>query len=293
MLEFEIYYDFVKKHKPLRILEKIHELYPTHLDAVVKEHMYMRGYGYVRGGSYCDEILSSETEKLLHLEMNNAEKNAEKEVSDHRLSYEKLLQKYFFYNRKTPECGEKANLFNTETKRSLEGILVEKKRVLDDFKKYTIEKKRFMKLNQHANWLYSSYLNETVDWLRRTCTTTCTTTNATKDENIVKYRKILPLLKKLDGLYKTLRKGDLQQNHIKWCKHPEFILDDFFYHRHRVHLPRSIDDVNQLCDSFQYMANWVLNRMDEYRYDMSTWDYDIEWTTPRAIYMLEILEKNV
>ena len=40
------------------------------------------------------------------------------------------------------------------------------------------------------------------------------------------------------------------------------------------------------------MTNVIINRMDERKFDVSTWGQDIEWKTPRILYVLDKIESN-
>jgi hypothetical protein len=58
MLEAELYYDYLKKYKPICIIKRYDNHDALDIDKYVKLFMLDYGVDYVRGGSYSEEILS-------------------------------------------------------------------------------------------------------------------------------------------------------------------------------------------------------------------------------------------
>ena len=58
MLEAELYYDYLKKYKPICIIKRYENHDALDIDKYVKLFMLDYGVDYVRGGSYSEEILS-------------------------------------------------------------------------------------------------------------------------------------------------------------------------------------------------------------------------------------------
>ena len=61
LIECEIYDDYIKKYKPIKIIEQfiLEDSNPYLIDSIVKKYMYKYGINNVKGGSYTDEYLSS------------------------------------------------------------------------------------------------------------------------------------------------------------------------------------------------------------------------------------------
>ena len=73
----EIYYEYTKKYKPLRIIENVDLQGEFHIDLLVKTYMNMYGYEYVRGGSYLNDPLTKVQEAIIEQELDYIE-NGEK-----------------------------------------------------------------------------------------------------------------------------------------------------------------------------------------------------------------------
>ena len=279
MIEFEIYYDFVKLHKPKQVVEKILETDIFQLDATVKRYMYEHGYAYVRGGSYSDVIMTKETEKFILNELINAET----EYPEHEESYRYLLDEYF--------CK----------KWEYEDFLKEHEKVLENVSKYNIEKARNNEF-QDIRRISSNYLNvQDIEWVRTYCMNvindSMTTTTSQYSEFsmnndkplIQKYKYIVNIL---SHVYKHYIRLTGNENINVEFKHPNFLLDKFFYHPHKTHMANILPKLVEFCDSFRYFTNYVVNRMDECTFDVSSWGYDVEWRNSRKIYMLEMRKRS-
>jgi hypothetical protein len=282
----------VKLHKPVKIIEKKKEISIFDLDALVKEYMFEKGVIYVRGGSYIHEHLSEEAEQFLYNELSNAENEYPDPIHDH--SYKELIDLYF--------C---------KTWTLLE-IEQEKKRIIENFEKYKKENakykqifnndpidtksKKSMQQKHKTNHLNITHLHD-IEWLRNYCTSVHNESSVFIDHkcryeatnpNNKKYIKMLPVLK---HVYRMYLKYSNSKSDVEYL-YPRFMLDDFFYHRHRVHLPFIQDQIDAFCNAYRLFTLYVLNRIDECAYDICTWNYDIEWQTSRSIYMLETLKQN-
>jgi hypothetical protein len=79
----------------------------------------------------------------------------------------------------------------------------------------------------------------------------------------------------------------MNENNI-YLKYPQFLFDQFFYHSSTYKIPsKSLDSVIEICLILKKMIITAQNRIDEYRYDMNSYDKWIEWTYTRTIYILE------
>jgi hypothetical protein len=71
-LEAEIYHNYLKKYKPIKIARKIKQTTVFDLDNYVKYYMIRYGYEHVRGGSYSNDVLYDYQEHCLLKEMETA-----------------------------------------------------------------------------------------------------------------------------------------------------------------------------------------------------------------------------
>jgi len=306
MLEAEIYYDYVKKYKPLYIIEKIVQTSMLDIDYYVKQYMLYYGYEYVRGGSYTNEILSEYQEKTLEDEF-TTESNIE---VPHFYSLKYIMDLYLRYPFTKDE------------------IISKKNEIVEKYQKYKKEKENLDNMN--IPFIYN-FIND-IEWLREICsrqikdiddnviplpityldkkhTNKCVDSklrwyNKMETNEIQnKYKEILVKLKtvwkkysehldisKINNIHlSSFQTHNYVNENIGFLKNPEFIFDDFIYHHHNIHLLQMQERMNKICDLFIYITNSIINILDEYTFDVSTWDFDIEWRTPRELYILDIL----
>jgi hypothetical protein len=76
--------------------------------------------------------------------------------------------------------------------------------------------------------------------------------------------------------------------HSIYLKHPEFMFDQFIYHN----LDRSSNELEPFCLFLKTILYVAINRIDEYKHDLLTYSYNIEWITPRILYVLEKKKEN-
>jgi hypothetical protein len=253
--------------------------------------MYKYGTHYVRGGSYSDENITQETTQFLLNEL----ETAEDENDSHSVSYDYLLKEV---------------LYKPWTRKEIQD---EKIKVLENLQKYKAEESLYENLikikhgnSKIVNLNIITHLDD-IEWLRNYCLQVHEESKQTQhkhneiiwslpnhsNEKIRKYKELLNLISHINRnrhIHITSTKYDAQTVYFTY---PIFLLDDFFYHKHRTHLSCSVDKVLKYCDALQYFIVCLVNRADECFHDICTWFYDIKWLTPRKIYLLEMLEKNI
>jgi hypothetical protein len=297
MLEAEIYYDYLKKYKPVCILKKIAITDPLDIDKHVKQYMIEYGIDHVRGGSYCDEELPEYLEKTLIHELDtfiNSENIKRKNI------IENIIQKYAYKQMTKTDIQE------------------EKERLKTIFEKYAKEKEEYDTLyglfennisaavtkEKYANAIRplpyknnkGSQIIEDIHWLKTACSQNLQLYNEKKqgsflykrisNENNEKYKQILVSLKNVYNTFTNLQMDKMDKYDHMCIKYPQFILDDFFYHWHRIHLQKSVEDMEEICHIYEYMTNILINKMEEKRFDVSSWGENIEWELPRILYIL-------
>ena len=50
--------------------------------------------------------------------------------------------------------------------------------------------------------------------------------------------------------------------------------------------------VYNLCNSYEYMTNIIINKMDEKAFDVSTWGEHVEWRIKRTLYLLDKIDSS-
>ena len=104
-------------------------------------------------------------------------------------------------------------------------------------------------------------------------------------EQRIRYLQIIEKIKQIYHLFSCLT-GKISE-YPAYIKYPEFLLDDFFYHLRNVSSNVSIENLENFCYVYEYFTNTIINRMDEYQFDINTWENDMEWKTPRILYLLD------
>lgn len=276
--ECEIYYDYLKKYKPLTILETFPFDHFLDVDKLVKHYMYMYGYAYVRGGSYIEEELPLYLEKTLNHEFNNDEKNE----LYLQFIFDVILQIYEYNNDLTlDEIKKQVNTIQSE------------------FKKYNNEKKKLNKTKfffvDGEKYNMKNFFIEDIDWLYEICvrnTETKREIHADKIETIIqsnyvkKYKKMLHYLKHnyfLFTEYDLFSKYPTIQNNV-YLKHPEFLFDSFIYDHHSK---QHIEILNETCKTFIFMGNVIHNILMEQEFDVDSYGLAYEWKVPKILYILE------
>jgi len=265
-LDCEIYYDFIKNHKPIRIIKQFPFENDFLIDATVKEYMFMYGINFVRGGSYIDECLNP-------FQLGSIRK--EFDIIESGLIYENELKNILSYEYREYESLDAISKTYDEIEKQYEKYLFEKLRYDNMFPKSFINKNTVLDIKP-----------EDIDWLCEECKSQYENTT----EYIHKYRKIVESLNHLYFLSKTTNffedKQDLIQEYEIHLKYPNFLFDSFIYN-HSSNNNISLEYINKICRIIKWMIDLVQNRIDEYKFDLSTYDTTIEWKTPRILYILE------
>lgn len=271
LLEFEIYYDYVKKHKPIRILNAIPEKDELHLDSIVKEYMYMYGYAYVRGGSYSNIDLSINEESFILRELTEKVRNDSIRYS---ISYNHLLKNYI----------------NREWK-SLEEIEMECNKLKKEYDQYQQEKIRRDDLQSYSKKKTITICTiDEIEKLHDFCKIRGKDYTQVTKEYLDLYEKVLPKLKHIIEKYMELCESPCEKYAKYTNKFPHFFMDPFFYRYSFSPSPSVLTDISEIDLFFEailYFTNWIICRIQEYSFDITTYTYDIEWLYPRIFYVLE------
>jgi len=260
LLEAELYYDYLKKYKPISIIAKMDDVDVLDVDKYVKKYMICFGIDNVRGGSYIDEILPEFQRVALASEFETAMKNNECKNMD---------ELYCMINNHT---GVYTNIQQIEAK---------KRQLQTEYDTYVKE------VNELSKWSIDPTIIEDIEWLRTIIQAQRTTIT---QEQIAKYKRLLPDLKKIYNLYENeIYTYDSLCNteFLYSIKYPQLLLDDIFFHFNRIHLEKSVEAGQYLCHTYTYFANTIINKMQEAQFHVDSWNKEIEWTTPRAIYLLD------
>jgi hypothetical protein len=273
MLEAEIYYDYVKKYKPLSIIAKMQIVNVFDIDIYVKLYMLEYGVDHVRGGTYYEEKLPDYLEKALYSELETAS-------SERKPKYIHVVN----------------DIINDYADKQMTADEIKSEKTLLEitYENYKKEKKEY-----DAIQIDSSQIFEQLLWLKSVCSQNIEINKNKKREtyltkimsveNSEKYKKLLSDLKKVHEIYRLID-HPYKTDSNPFVKYPQFLLDDFFYHWHRIHIEEYMKEIDVFCRTYEYMTNVIINRMEEKKFEVSTWGQDIEWKTPRILYLLNKIE---
>lgn len=295
-LEMEIYSDFVKMYKPQHLLEKKLLMDPYDVDKMVKYYMYYYGIVNVRGGSYTDIDLSNDCENILTKELDYIDRTELNKHDEIKIVIE-AADKY-----KNVENLDINEPYINEThikslKKNLEKYEKET-HVLNTIKYFYKDGIKIFITTGLLNEVV--WLSNEVDQIIQTCSQLIEikpystlhpvvfTDKREPKETIDKYLNILYIFKQIYSIYyitnPIYKQYSLPENCIK---HTEFILDDFFFHKDCIHLSKSKENVLELCKIYKTYILTIINRIEEYEYDVSSWEYNYKWRTNQIIYLLE------
>jgi hypothetical protein len=265
LLESEIKYDYLKKYKPIQIINKHEESHPLDVDSYVKQYMIFFGMENVRGGTYSNEILLPHQEQVLKEELSANIENMDDNI------VQELISDY------------------ADKPFSKQEAIVEIERLEKRYSQYQSEVNFLKKITIDV-----TKMKENLEWLENTCKAQVDAFNHEKKatflyriqikEDIEKYKAVLKDLKKIYDLF-TIDLGNNTQSAL--FKYPQFVFDDFFYHWHRIHLDESLNNAMMVCSYYNNCIIYIGNRIDEYTFDVNSWGKEIEWKTPRAVYLLQ------
>lgn len=273
IIEAELYYDYLKKYKPISIIKRYDTEDRFDVDKYVKFFMLEYGIDYVRGGSYSDEFLSESQTTILLSELNSVSSNNLTRQREDTVNT--LIETYEFRKMSKDEI-------------QLERETLEK--TLETYKKEKTELESIRidgsQITSHIQWI--SFACSQIIEIYNTNNGNTFLSKLVKKEFIEKYKEVLVSLKMV---YTICKKNDyfscIDDIYIKY---PQFLLDDFFYHLHRIHISNYMTQVEELCKTYEHMANIIINKMDEKTFDVLSWGEDIEWKIPRILYLLDKID---
>jgi hypothetical protein len=237
---------------PIRIVDALPFIDVFELDKIVKQHMYCFGIENVRGGSYFEEFLPLNKLKTLESELNTIQKAfGPIEPTDRTYIYDKIKDYY------------RENKVEDTTK--------ELQRIEYEWQHYKNAKQRYEKIKNYRVFgepaTFGWHIMDNLQWLKdfiRYGDREDIANRQTKEN----YKKIVQVIKQIVRTYISLR--DFSSTDIYFEK-PEFLLDSFFYHRKSIiQWQLSVNKTLDFIDKIEFMTNYIVNRLAELEYDLST-----------------------
>jgi hypothetical protein len=267
-LEATVKYDFLKIHRPLAILNQWPETHALDLDTFVKKNMMTYGINNVRGGTYSETTLTDEQTAVIKAELNTGP--SAKDISD--VVIKSIIDAY------------------ADTLLSKADIRVEKDRLKADYAKWRKESRILSEIRIDAEAARAD-----IEWIRQMCQKEVAAFCAGKRQTLLyrlengsdieNYRRILPHLKKIYTTFMTIYDRPYE---VVYAKNPEFLLDDFMFHWHRIQVPEEIEHVERLCEEYSFFVTYIENRMAEAAFDVSTWGEEAELRFSCSLFLLDL-----
>jgi len=266
-LEAVIKYEYIRENKPLAIKNIWEETHLLDLDHHVKKYMFLYGIDQVRGGSYSNPALTPEQRAFLSVELQDTTESFPQDV------IKEIIAKY-----------SRVQWSNSEYIKEREHLLEERTRfqkecaILADLRRLDISK-----------------VKAELDWLLKYCEASTDKLPTHRiwipvlNPLINRYRELLPILRDI-YTFMTLLERPFDKNEIT-LKHPQFLLDDFFYGCWREPLTHTkIERVRRLCEAYQsFMTTWE-NRLVEAEFDVLSWG---PYTNERFSSSLTIMDLSI
>lgn len=276
MSETEIYYDYLKKYKPLSINDIFLLTNFLDIDKTVKNYMYIYGINNVRGGSYIDEYLPEYLEKTLKHEFRLIEREDLEYVNE----FKDIVDRY--ENKKYE---------------SIEDIEREIDILQQENIKYIFEKNKFDKytffLFKNERKTMKDFIPEDMNWLYDCCLmnfNNCSTMSDRIDiDYIQKYRNLLVYMIELNKKfeeYNLFSKFGIEKD--LYLKHPQFLFDGFIYNSPT----KDIQSLLKITKTYEFMGNVLHNIIMDQEFDISSYGIGYQWKYPRILYILEKKREN-
>jgi len=283
LLECEIMHEYLRKYKPLRILESIVLRQTCEIDFIVKKHMKCYGIDNVRGGSYTAFELSNDEKKFIERE--------------HLLTIDKMEGK----------CAAMATVFNeykdirtwSLDKINTEMSLVTREQRLYDNEKSMLNKLSIGKNNIQTNRIFLTdlrwILNQSAKNMKQSADSNAHgRVNSASKDIIAKYKQILNKMKALYAIFCEHIDVEINYEPRIHLYAPETLLDVCFFH---CHAARNWDtyafQVIDMIEYFEYIFYCVITKIDEYKFDVNTYPYDFELTNRYRInYLQKCINSN-
>jgi hypothetical protein len=272
LVESVLKYGYLKKFKPLKLIDQWPENHPLDLDIHVKKQMLVKGIDNVRGGSYLSTDLTPEQLSFLTHELFPFVENPLDNPPDDTCP-DIVIKELLDYYDTIP----------------LTQIPIVKNRVEKDYATFLRERDALAN-----NKIDIKCARSELEWLLAKCREQVGCQKDTiiyrliHTEDVRTYRNVLNNLHKIYKIFHTLynRPFDNPLHYDLPLDHPEFLLDDFIYHGNRTHLPVSVERMERLYNAYSFFLTYIENRLLEMRFDVASWGPNAIWRFPREIYLL-------
>ncbi len=298
---------FVRENKINFILKTLPISSYSDIDRIVKEHMLEYGIINVRGGSYSEFILPDYKLKILQEELSTLKFSTEEKLViynkimknydiDKNLSYEDIKLRIEFNKAKQKEYEKTLSIYN-----KLKYVILENGEKIELYNSFSME---FEFLKSHIDTFYTFISQITTDSTVQIYLSQLLNNPATSS----RYNSLIKILKKLPALFIEAKKLGfdsvdpseftdteiLQQfikvEHIPFVKNPGLEFDRYFNTWYLYIMQDTLSNAKYIenvkstaypvLNILEYMFNTIMNKIDECKFDLST--YDIFYESPEV-----------
>lgn len=267
-LEASLSYEYIRKYKPLNILDYWKETHLFDVDTQLKKQMLVYGIDNVRGGSYSSIVLTPEQIAFLSVELTP---NSNPHISS-------VIKGIFDKYANSPWTNE--------------NLILERESIKTKYAKYRLEKglcDKLLKLNIPQT-------KTDIDWLENMCEIQrksfitghrhSPVYRMSKDNNLQKYRNVLSKMREIYETFMTITDKMPIMNENLPIKYPEFLFDDYMFHGYYIN--KHTDNVHWLCEQYRFFLLFIENRLEEYEFDKDSWGMYPEDTFTTTIALLDM-----
>lgn len=262
----------VRENMPVKqLIEKTSISNVSQVDAKVKEYMMKYGYDNVRGGSYSEKTLTSEQINVVQREL----------ICASSLSFTNdigIIHKFI------NEYSSQLLCMNTDERN------LHIKTIQEQYQKFEKEKREYENLHQIMDEIcVGEPLIKKLDFLKGQCQIiykayTCPMPPSPqhfmghRESQIIIdiYRILCKKFKQLSQIFNITYPDANDKIDMILTKNPEFVLDDFIFHKHYVANKQRYDMVERLLNQYVFMCNKLINRLEEYKHSVMSWDTQLE-----------------
>lgn len=293
-VEIQLLYDFVRKYKPVEIIEVVEIEDELDIDKHVKNYMLFYGIENVRGGTYVDEILPEYLVKTLRSEFTifNLD-NDSNAVTDPNAVTDTSAVTDPNAQTNTNAVSEIIEKYGNMT---LDERKLEKNSLVKEYEFYAETKRlyneyKFSPLNTTTNaTTIGPPTLDILDWLLRFIDYRWYDTSKIMDETKEIYEDALTQLRFISQTYFKIT-DHVDYEMTIFLHKPEFVFDSFFYHRHDMsNYEEQYITAFQVLKTFRSMCFRITNRLDEFEFDMSGYPKNFENYAEMVLNYMDILE---
>jgi len=301
-IECVLMFTFVKINKPIEIIETSWSIDSFDVDKTVKIYMAKYGINNVRGGSYQNEKLTNIQETVLRQEIEYVNAPGHINMIPSLKLEEKL--RYFVYNELVYVLVKNNNDRFQHLHLNIKDLHEQHINTHEKLGKILwAREQNHENPEKHTNYMLDKTLIEKIQYLQKYIVEkkfVNETQNGPNREIIQLFKELITCFKHFNRIFQEndFNLSDFTQEDINpvFISHPEFIFSPYVYlSRYNQSMSflvndRKINEACELCNVFEGICYWCLNRIDEYEFDLKTIPENIKLKSEMVDYLSEFYE---